>query len=101
MFAFGGIEIVTIAAAESENPERSIAVAVRSVVWRISVFYIGAISTMVLVLPWNDPELESGPFVAVLNKANIPGVAGFRSEEHTSELQSLIRITYAVFCLKK
>ena len=76
-FAFGGIEIVTIAAAESENPERSIAVAVRSVVWRISVFYIGAISIMVLVLPWNDPELESGPFVAVLNKANIPGVAGF------------------------
>jgi len=76
-FAFGGIEIVTIAAAESENPERSIAVAVRSVVWRISVFYFGAISIMVLVLPWNDPELESGPFVAVLNKANIPGVAGF------------------------
>lgn len=76
-FAFGGIEIVTIAAAESENPERSIAVAVRSVVWRISVFYIGAISIMVLVLPWNDPELESGPFVAVLNKANVPGVAGF------------------------
>ncbi|MDV6276147.1 amino acid permease [Rhodococcus erythropolis] len=76
-FAFGGIEIVTIAAAESENPERSIAVAVRSVVWRISVFYIGAISIMVLLLPWNDPELESGPFVAVLNKANIPGVAGF------------------------
>ena len=76
-FAFGGIEIVTIAAAESENPERSIAVAVRSVVWRISVFYIGAISIMVLVLPWNDPELESGPVVAVLNKANIPGVAGF------------------------
>ncbi|NMM83442.1 amino acid transporter [Rhodococcus sp. SRB_17] len=76
-FAFGGIEIVTIAAAESENPERSIAIAVRSVVWRISVFYIGAISIMVLVLPWNDPGLESGPFVAVLNKANIPGVAGF------------------------
>src|SRR3546814_5624762 len=27
--------------------------------------------------------------------------AGFRSEEHTSELQSLMRISYAVFCLKK
>ncbi|MGG7101623.1 amino acid permease [Rhodococcus sp. 24CO] len=76
-FAFGGIEIVTIAAAESENPERSIALAVRSVVWRISVFYIGAISIMVLVLPWNDPDLETSPFVSVLNLANIPGVAGF------------------------
>src|SRR3546814_7425690 len=30
-----------------------------------------------------------------------PGVDGLRSEEHTSELQSLMRISYAVFCLKK
>src|SRR3546814_1395295 len=29
------------------------------------------------------------------------GRAGLRSEEHTSELQSLMRISYAVFCLKK
>src|SRR3546814_2630883 len=29
------------------------------------------------------------------------GRRGLRSEEHTSELQSLMRITYAVFCLKK
>src|SRR3546814_7411378 len=32
----------------------------------------------------------------------LDGIAGlFRSEEHTSELQSLMRISYAVFCLKK
>src|SRR3546814_10842123 len=30
-----------------------------------------------------------------------PGIAQHRSEEHTSELQSLMRISYAVFCLKK
>src|SRR3546814_4210283 len=30
-----------------------------------------------------------------------PAVHGLRSEEHTSELQSLMRISYAVFCLKK
>src|SRR3546814_2028190 len=30
-----------------------------------------------------------------------PPYSGFRSEEHTSELQSLMRISYAVFCLKK
>src|SRR3546814_4431327 len=38
------------------------------------------------------------------DSANYPelnGGAGFRSEEHTSELQSLMRISYAVFCLKK
>src|SRR3546814_7124742 len=38
-----------------------------------------------------------------IQNANIKGVAGnhLRSEEHTSELQSLMRISYAVFCLKK
>lgn len=76
-FAFGGIEIVTIAAAESKDPEHSIAAAVRSVVWRISVFYIGSIAIMVLVLPWNSPQLQSGPFVAVLNQAHLSYMAGF------------------------
>src|SRR3546814_8136606 len=33
--------------------------------------------------------------------ATADGVVEFRSEEHTSELQSLMRISYAVFCLKK
>src|SRR3546814_8045151 len=34
-------------------------------------------------------------------KTTVTGVEMFRSEEHTSELQSLMRISYAVFCLKK
>src|SRR3546814_5031984 len=37
----------------------------------------------------------------VVGVALSPLVAGVRSEEHTSELQSLMRISYAVFCLKK
>src|SRR3546814_9798954 len=38
-----------------------------------------------------------------LDKATLghPGKYTYRSEEHTSELQSLMRISYAVFCLKK
>src|SRR3546814_1536399 len=39
------------------------------------------------------------PLRRILNRTN-PGASG-RSEEHTSELQSLMRISYAVFCLKK
>src|SRR3546814_8104945 len=34
-------------------------------------------------------------------RPGLPGAAALRSEEHTSELQSLMRISYAVFCLKK
>ena len=41
MFTFMGTEIVTIAAAESPNPEQGIRKAVNSVIWRISLFYLG------------------------------------------------------------
>src|SRR3546814_8209150 len=37
----------------------------------------------------------------VRTRTNQPAQRNFRSEEHTSELQSLMRISYAVFCLKK
>src|SRR3546814_4644385 len=36
-----------------------------------------------------------------LSQGGLPGAIAARSEEHTSELQSLMRISYAVFCLKK
>src|SRR3546814_8616696 len=39
--------------------------------------------------------------IAVEHRSALPAVLGDRSEEHTSELQSLMRISYAVFCLKK
>src|SRR3546814_4390625 len=40
-------------------------------------------------------------FLVVLPLATLTDLAYMRSEEHTSELQSLMRISYAVFCLKK
>src|SRR3546814_6546476 len=43
--------------------------------------------------------IQKGPIKAAYDRAGIVG--GQRSEEHTSELQSLMRISYAVFCLKK
>src|SRR3546814_4554241 len=46
-----------------------------------------------------------GPVVVILLGCSVVALAiilmKFRSEEHTSELQSLMRISYAVFCLKK
>src|SRR3546814_2088269 len=46
-------------------------------------------------------EFADWPEMAALGAANVPLVMDARSEEHTSELQSLMRISYAVFCLKK
>src|SRR3546814_4107304 len=42
-----------------------------------------------------------GEILTAIVKAPVNKIAGGRSEEHTSELQSLMRISYAVFCLKK
>src|SRR3546814_7402625 len=41
------------------------------------------------------------PYAPELRRANVPAGWAARSEEHTSELQSLMRISYAVFCMKK
>ncbi|NKG21282.1 amino acid permease [Paeniglutamicibacter terrestris] len=74
IFAFGGIEIVAIAAAESDDPRTSIRKAVRGVLFRVLVFYVGSALVMVSVLPWASPELAASPFVAVLTFANIPWI---------------------------
>jgi len=80
-FAFGGIEIVTIAAAESEDPVRNIGAAIRSVLWRISVFYLGSVVVIVTLLPWDEQggaeSAAESPFAAVLRLADIPYVVGF------------------------
>ena len=72
IFAFGGTEIVSVAAAETADPVRSVGKAIRTVVWRILVFYIGSVAIIVTVIPWDSEELSS-PFAAVLASARIPG----------------------------
>ncbi|NUU32143.1 amino acid permease [Arthrobacter sp. C9C5] len=72
IFAFGGTEIVSVAAAETENPERSVGHAIRTVVWRILVFYIGSVFVIAAVLPSTSAALKS-PFAGVLDLARIPG----------------------------
>ncbi|MFI5528651.1 amino acid permease [Kitasatospora sp. NPDC051853] len=73
VFAYGGLETVTIAAAESEDPRRSVATAVRTAMWRIALFYVGSMAVIVTLVPWNDPEVvASGPYVAVLDAIGFP-----------------------------
>lgn len=73
VFAFGGTELVTIAAAETEDPQTNVARAIRTILIRILIFYVGSVTVMVLVLPWNNEGLSSSPFVAVLTEVGIPG----------------------------
>ncbi|WP_291314804.1 amino acid permease [Corynebacterium sp. UBA2622] len=79
-FAFGGIEMVTIAAAESEEPETAVHSAIRSIIWRIGTFYIGSVLLIALLLPYEEiggaKDASESPFTSVLRLAHIPGAVG-------------------------
>ena len=69
-----GAEIVTIAAAESAEPERAVAKAIGSVIWRVLIFYVGSIILVVSIIPWNDDRITT-PYVSALEVFGIPAAA--------------------------
>lgn len=91
VFSFMGSEIVTIAAAESTDPQRAVTKATNSVIWRMTVFYLGSIFVVVSVLPWNSPAVKKdGSYVAALNAMGIP---------HAGQVMNVIVLTAVLSCL--
>ncbi|MGW6722295.1 amino acid permease [Streptomyces sp. NPDC054995] len=72
VFAFGGLEVVTIAAAETDDPARAVGRAVRSAVVRILFFYVGSMLVIVAVLPWTAQQAGLSPYVKVLDAIGVP-----------------------------
>ncbi|MFH8754484.1 amino acid permease [Streptomyces atroolivaceus] len=72
VFAFGGLEVVTIAAAETDDPARAVGRAVRSAVVRILFFYVGSMLVIVTVLPWTAQQAGLSPYVKVLDSMGVP-----------------------------
>ena len=76
MFSFGGLELVGITAAEAANPRTVIPKAINQVVYRILIFYIGALTVLLSLYPWDsllqtlgsagDPY-SSSPFVQIFS----------------------------------
>ncbi|MFJ8658385.1 amino acid permease [Streptomyces sp. NPDC093795] len=73
VFAFGGLETVTIAAAECDDPVRAVRAGVRAVMWRVAVCYLGSMAVIVALVPWNDPAVADGPYAAVMARIGVPG----------------------------
>jgi len=85
-FAFAGTELVGLAAAETANPRKSLPTAIKQVFWRITLFYIVALTIVGLLVPYDHPELlgatsmvdvTASPFVIAIESAGIqvlPGV---------------------------
>ncbi|KAK1835607.1 general amino-acid permease GAP1 [Podospora conica] len=60
-FAFAGTELVGLAAAETVNPRKSLPTAIKQVFWRITLFYVVALSVVGLLVPHDHPSLLGGP----------------------------------------
>ncbi|MCV7378654.1 GABA permease [Mycobacterium alsense] len=73
IFSMVGAEIVTVAAAESRDPEFAVQRATRSVVARIGIFFVGSVFLLVLILPWNSLETGASPYVAALKHMGLRG----------------------------
>lgn len=75
MFSFGGIELIGITAGEADNPKKSIAQAINQVIWRILIFYVGALTVLMIIYPWNKVGLDGSPFVQIFSKMGIASAA--------------------------
>ncbi|VXB59307.1 amino acid permease [Nocardioides sp. AX2bis] len=72
IFSMVGAEIATIAAAESDDPERAVAKAANSVITRIAIFFVGSVFLLSVILPWNSDDLAASPYVAAFREMGIP-----------------------------
>lgn len=76
MFAFQGVELIGVTAGEAENPERVLPRATNGVIYRILIFYIGALVMIMTMVPWTELNPKISPFVTVFDRLGIPGATG-------------------------
>lgn len=74
-FAFSGTELIGIAAGEAQHPEQTVPKAIRGTLWRLVIFFIGAIIVMSSLIPYKDAGVDASPFVVVFEKIGIPFAA--------------------------
>jgi L-asparagine transporter-like permease len=76
IFSFIGTEIVAVTAGEAKDPERSVPRAMRTMLLRLVLFYVGAITVLVGVIPWTEIQpgqsITVSPFVRVFDVMHVP-----------------------------
>ena len=74
--SYQGVELIGITAGEAKNPQVTLRSAVGKVLWRILIFYVGAIFVIVTIFPWNEIGSNGSPFVLTFAKIGITAAAG-------------------------
>lgn len=67
MFSFGGLELVGITVAEADDPQNSIPRATNQVIYRILLFYVGALAVLLSLYPWGKVVEGGSPFVMIFH----------------------------------
>jgi L-asparagine transporter-like permease len=90
IFSFYGVEIVAVTSGEAKDPSKAIPSALRSMVLRLTLFYILALGIMVTYLPWTEAGakvVQQSPFVRLFAHAGIA---------HAAALMNFVVITAAL-----
>lgn len=74
--AFQGVELVGITAGEAQNPKETLRKATKNIVWRILIFYVGAIFIVITLYPWDELGMMGSPFVTTFAKIGVTSAAG-------------------------
>lgn len=74
VFAYATIELVGTASGETENPRVVIPKAVKAVIFRIALFYVGSITLLAILLPWTSYKASESPFVTVFGSLGVPWI---------------------------
>ncbi|RUT47131.1 amino acid permease [Paenibacillus anaericanus] len=76
VFAFVGVELVGVSAAETSDPQKNIPSAINKIPLRILFFYVGAIIALLCINPWTELSPAESPFVKTFALVGIPIAAG-------------------------
>lgn len=90
IFAYAAIELVGVAAGETENPEKVMPKAINSIMWRIALFYVGSVVLLAMLMPWSAYSKAESPFVTVLSHIGVP---------YAGDVMNLVVLTAAMSSL--
>ena len=90
VFAFGGTEMVGVAAGEAKDAATILPKAINSMVIRIFFFYVGSVVLFALALPYNAYSSEVSPFVSFFSRIGVP---------HAADIMQVVVLTAALSSL--